>query len=138
MKTVSEIMTFELITVTENISIGKISEMMVAASIEHMPVIDDNGKLIGILSDKDINRIVSPFVGHGDATEKDKLTLEIKAKTVMLKDLHTCSDTDEIKHCAELMLQHSVHCIPVVDSERRISGIVTSSDIILYSLNYIG
>lgn len=95
----------------------------------HLPVVDDAGKLIGMLSDRDI-RLIRPsvaFVGKDDAmVQLWSIAVQQAAVFDPIKVRH---DTT-LKEAAELMLRWHVGGLPVVDEEGKLIGIITYTDLL--------
>jgi CBS domain-containing protein len=95
----------------------------------HLPVVDDTGKLIGMLSDRDI-RLIRPsvaFVGKDDAmVQLWSIAVQQAAVFDPIKVRH---DTT-LKEAAELMLRWHVGGLPVVDDTGKLIGIITYTDLL--------
>ena len=95
----------------------------------HLPVVDNDGKLIGMLSDRDI-RLVRPslmFVGKEDATVQ--LWLLAVQQAAVFDPISVKPETT-LKEAAELMMRWHVGGLPVVDEREKVVGIVTYTDIL--------
>lgn len=100
--------------------------------IRHLPVIN-GGKLVGILSHTDLERVAMP------GKEKHELTFYtgFDIGRIMTKNVHTIQAEDSIKDAAELLSFCNFHAIPVLEGEDLV-GIVTSTDIINFMLENFG
>lgn len=95
----------------------------------HLPVVDDNGKLIGMLTDRDI-RLIRPslaFVGKEDAMVQ-LWSLSVQQAAVF--DPIKVNPDTTLKEAAELMLRWHVGGLPVVDERERLVGMITYTDIL--------
>jgi CBS domain-containing protein len=95
----------------------------------HLPVVDDDGKLIGMLSDRDI-RLIRPslmFVGKEDATVQ-LWSLAVQQAAVF--DPISVKPETTLKEAAELMMRWHVGGLPVVDEREKVVGMVTYTDIL--------
>jgi CBS domain-containing protein len=123
-------MSHDPITVTPNTGMLDASNIMHKYDIRRLPVVDDNGKLVGIVTRGDI-REASP----SDATslsiwELNYLLTKVKVKEIMTRNPITVYSTDTISKAARLMLENKVGGLPVVDSlYGTLMGIITESDI---------
>lgn len=130
MKKVSDIMTKSLVTVSKDETLEVASKLMSEKGISHLLVIAPDSSLLGIISDRDTKKFISPFVGSGRETPQDKATLSIKVERIMKTDVITVSPDDTVKLCIEKMLTKAIHAVPVVEgSSRRLRGIVTTTNI---------
>lgn len=131
---VSQIMTKSLITVnTAHHTLHNVKDIFRREHIRHLPVTAGD-KLIGMISKNDIMRLSfgSIFDNQGDADEAifDMLTID----QVMTHNPKSVTSDTPIKEVAEILVKEDFHSLPVVD-DGKITGIVTSTDIIGYLLN---
>jgi CBS domain-containing protein len=122
MKIVNDEMTRRVAVVTENDDISEAFTYMTLLEMHHVPVLRD-GKLVGVLSDRDILLIAE---GKGGNAKVPKMPV----REVMTENVITCAPSSSIGRVAELMLEHKVHCLPVIHEDRRLVGIITSTDLI--------
>jgi CBS domain-containing protein len=114
---VSNIMSTDLVTVTENDIAELVLKVMEWRHIRHLPVEDSQGKLKGIITK---NRLVR----YLNNPEKDGLAT---AADVMDTDPITIGPSDDIKYAMLLMIDKGVSCLPVVEKDELI-GIITDKD----------
>lgn len=129
--TIKDIMTTKVVTVEMDDSIGVIREIFSYAGFSHVLVVDpESGTFVGVVSDRDVYRNVSCFIGSLSEQARDQATLNKKAHHIMTRRLITATEDMSIKQAAELMLANRISCLPVVSEDRKIRGIVTSKDIL--------
>lgn len=95
----------------------------------HLPVVDEGGKLIGMLSDRDI-RLIRPslaFVGKEDAMVQ---LWSIAVQQAAVFDPIKVKHDTTLKEAAELMLRWHVGGLPVVDEDGKLIGIITYTDLL--------
>jgi CBS domain-containing protein len=125
---VSEWMTTSVKTVTPDTPISAAHKLMKDAKIRRLPVLKD-GVLVGIITLGDV-REASP----SDATslsiwELNYLWGQLTVGRVMTEKVTTVKPTDLVIDAAQLMLDHKISGLPVVDENGRLVGILTESDI---------
>ncbi len=125
---VADIMTRKLITVSPELSIGEIRPMFDQYQIHHLLVVED-GKLVGLISDRDVLRNISPFVNTTAEDEKDSFTLTRKARQIMTTKLVTVESNEGIRDACNRLLQSKVSLLPVVD-EGKLVGVVSWKDVL--------
>jgi len=136
-------MTLSLIMKTDVISIGMDEPLKAALDlctnrgIRHLMVVNDEGALVGILTDRDIRYHLSPRLGTISENNSDRATLERRVHTVMARDVVTGTPDMSLGAAARKILHDRVGCLPVVDSGYRVVGVVTTSDFLLLMANAV-
>ena len=122
-------MTRQPVTVRSTDGLDAALAKMKAGRFRHLPVVDDEGKLVAVLSDRDI-RMIHPslaFVSPQDAA------LQLASTTVRQAALHdpvTIPPTASLRQAAELMLRWEVGGLPVTSEAGVLVGIITYTDIL--------
>jgi len=122
-------MTKDVITGTPETSMMKASKIMKEKGISRLPVVDEKGVLVGIVSDRDIKDASPSKATTLDMHELYYLLSEIKLKDIMTKKVVTIRQNETVDRAAAVMLEHNVGGMPVVDEAGKVVGIVTDSDI---------
>jgi len=125
-----DIMKKNVKTVLANLTVKEAQTIMDDLKIRHLFINDDQGFLIGIISDRDIKTVLSPFIGSKMEDVKDRCTLTLPLKKIMTKKVITCSPDDDVKKCAQLMLDERFSTMPIINTEGRLIGAVSSTDLI--------
>jgi CBS domain-containing protein len=115
-----DIMTRNVTTCNRDTAINEVARIMRDEDVGAVPVIGADGKLEGIITDRDI--IVSGLTS-------DKNDAEIRAEDCMTTDLYTANQNDRLVEVINEMGDHQIRRVPVVDSRDRLVGIVAMSDI---------
>ena len=126
---VKERMTRNPATVKPEDRLQEAISKMERGHFRHLPVVEDGGKLIGMLSDRDI-RLIRPslaFVGKEDATIQ--LRSIAVQQAAVFDPIKVRYDT-ALKEAAELMLRWHVGGLPVVDEGGKLIGIITYTDLL--------
>ena len=136
---VSRSMTSEVITVTGDASIFDAQEKMAKHQIRHLPVIDADNTLVGIVTDRDIRSALpySLFKDPGSAAERKKVE-NLKIKDIMTRDPMAISPVDTIQDALLLIQQKRVGAFPVVDENRKLKGIISVRDLLRAFTNVLG
>jgi acetoin utilization protein AcuB len=131
---VSEYMTPNPMSVKEDSSILETAELMKEHKVRRFPVLRDD-ELIGIVTDRDLRSAAPSQVVSFDAQERElmpelhSLLAGITVKEVMSREVITIHPEQTIVAAAQLMLEHRMSGIPVVDSRGQLLGIITETDI---------
>ncbi|MFG6121320.1 acetoin utilization AcuB family protein [Thalassobacillus sp. B23F22_16] len=124
---VEEIMKTDVITMKPTETIGKALQLLNEHHIRHLPIVDENNYVIGIVSDRDV-RDASPSIF--DESESEEFENEIQ--TIMSHPVITVHPLDFVEEVASIFYEHEIACVPVTKEERLI-GIITEKDM-LYTL----
>lgn len=111
--TVGDMMTTQVRTLREDESINEADWDMVVGGFRHIPVVDDEHRLVGIVSDLDLRHRIN--AGHSVAS-------------TMTREVHTVSPTTSAVEAIEYLLMAKQNALPVVDERRTLIGIVTTTD----------
>ena len=134
--TVEEFMTSELCTMSETDSVNDARKVMTERHIRHIPVTDDENRLIGLVTHRDIlAATVTESEGRENKTS-DTGGGDTKLSNIMIKNVSVVNKADSLRTAAMYMQSHKYGCMPVV-SDGRLAGIVTDSDFIAIAINLI-
>ncbi len=125
---VREIMTPRPVTIFAGQSMAEAVEKMRVNHCKHLPVISDDGHVIGILSDRDCRTaLASPYTLHEDY-DPDELARALAVRKAMSPAPITTQPETLVSHAAQLMLDHQISSLPVLIGETLV-GILTTTDI---------
>lgn len=127
--TIDEIMSREVKVVTPDTALMEIQERFHEHGFRHLLVVEDE-HLVGVISDRDVLRAVSPFLDTLSEEPRDVKTLTRPAREVMHADPITVRPGTPIEEAGKLLLERSISCLPVITENGAIVGIVTSKDIL--------
>ncbi len=126
---IREWMTQDVITVTPDTSMMKASKILKENRIRRLPVVDAEGRLIGIVSDRDIKEASPSKATTLDMHELYYLLSEIKVKDIMTRDPFTVRADDTVETVALNMIEKRIGGLPVVDDAGKLVGIISDSDV---------
>lgn len=132
---IRDIMTREVITANLDDDLEKVRRLFTRYRFRHLPVLDDDGALAGIVSDRDILANVSPFAGTINERTVDANSLKKRAHQIMTRRPQTAAPAEKAERAAIVMLHQRISCLPVVDEGGRLVGIVTMRDVMRWLLN---
>lgn len=122
-------MTKDVITITPDISLLKLGKLMRDKKIRRLPVVDEKGHVIGIVSDRDVRDASPSRATTLDMYEMHYLLAELKASSIMTPRPLTVKPTDTVESAAMLMLDNRVGGLPVVEENGDLVGIITDHDV---------
>jgi len=144
MATAKDIMTKEVITVTTDVTIEGLARIFTRHDISGAGVVDEDGKLIGIVTENDLikmeQRLHIPtvinifdaviYLGSSKRFEEDiKRMAATKVEDIFRKDVVTISESSTIEEIATIMSEKNIHHLPVV-KKGKLVGIVGKKDIV--------
>ncbi len=97
--------------------------------IRHLPVMDD-GKLIGVVSDRDLKEASPSGATTLDVYEMNYLLLKKKVRSLIRRQPITIKPTSSVGEAALLMHDQRIGCLPVVDETGALVGIITKTDLL--------
>ncbi|MBW2065478.1 MAG: CBS domain-containing protein [Deltaproteobacteria bacterium] len=130
-------MTSDVITVNEDTPVIKISKILEENDISHLPVIAE-GKLVGIITDHEVQEAVPPKSTTLSAHELHHLLAETKARDIMKQDPITIEPEETMEIAAVKMLEHKVGSLPVVGRKGELLGIITKMDVFRVLISITG
>ena len=128
--TLGKIMTARIVTVEMDDRLEVVKEIFDTMSFHHLLVVDEHKKLSGVLSDRDLLRALSPYVGSAAETARDLATLNKRVHQIMTRRPITLRQESGIPEAVELLLKNRISCIPIVDDEFKPVGIVSWRDLL--------
>ena len=144
-KTVAQIMTTEPITVTPKTSLTEAIKILAERQISGLPVVDNSGELVGIISETDLTWQETgvdtpPYIMFLDSviylqnpTKHDREVQKALGQTVgdaMSDRPATITGDRPVREAARIMHEKKVRQLPVVDDDDRLIGIITQGDVI--------
>ena len=123
------IMSTRTVTVTMDDSLARARALFHEHHFHHLLVVQ-NKILLGIISDRDLLKAVSPHIGTLSETDRDRATLNKRAHQIMSRKLITVRADTSVEVAARLLLEHRVSCLPVVTTDGALEGIVTWRDLL--------
>ncbi len=131
-ETVADIMTRRVIVLREEDNLVRLSEGMERYHLRHLPVTSED-KLVGLITHRDLLRLTVSSLMADDPTEQEKQTTLFEntfVAEVMTPDPITVSPDTPVKQAAKEMIETKYGCLPVVDENQKLVGIVTEHDFI--------
>jgi len=107
--------------------------------VKGLPVIDKEGKLVGMLSMTDILKAVHPsymslmnlsnFTWDGMVESLAKSVADKKIETVMSKEVFTVKEDDPLMECVDLIIKNNIRRLPVIDKAEKVAGMIYERDV---------
>ncbi len=136
---VSKSMTRKVKTIGPETSLVEAQQIMSREKIRHLPVVDGNNRLIGIVTDRDIrSALPSTILDHGAAAKDREKIAGLKAQDLMTKTPITVSPMDTLQDALLLIQKARVGAFPVVDEQGFLVGIISVRDMMRAFINVLG
>lgn len=119
---VGDLMTREVISIAPDLEIDTALEVMGANDVRRLPVISSTNRVIGVISKNDI------MAAWPRSEEEEEMP---KVRVVMTDYVYTIGPDESVARAAELMMNHDISCLPVLQDHDLI-GIITESDLFRY------
>ena len=112
---IADLMTSDVTTILEEDNVKKAATLMLEKNVTHLPVVTDDNKLIGIVTSWDLSKSI--------ATNSENL------KDIMTKTVKFCRSSDSIEDISRMMRKYDISCLPVVDENFVVEGMITTDQI---------
>lgn len=129
-------MSHPVITVPPNMAITKAHELMARENINQCPVVK-SGKLIGLITEKDILKAYPSSATTLAVWEIASLLEKIKVEDIMLKKFQTVEENTPIEVAARVLVDHKISALPVLRNKELV-GIITETDLFKIMLEMLG
>ncbi|MCS4503533.1 hypothetical protein KBTX_03318 [wastewater metagenome] len=127
--TAADIMTRRVFTLTGDDSVELARDLCQDHRVRHIPVVDQDHRLVGLVSDGDVLRSLSPFMHTAAERDRDRFTLRRPIHQIMTRAPETVTGAVDVRECARRMSAHGVGSLPVLDDEALV-GILTWQDVL--------
>jgi acetoin utilization protein AcuB len=134
-------MTQKVVTINKDADILEAKELMEQYQIRHVPVVEPDGLLIGMITDRDIRSALPLSYYKKDSpleSENKSSAPSIKVKEIMSQNLTTLSPMDTIQDALLLIQKTMVGALPVVDKKDKLLGIISVRDLLRTFINVLG
>lgn len=140
-RTVQEIMTEQVIGLEPQDNLARAIEVIQTEECRHIPIIDEQGKFLGLVSDRDILRNL-PYAGKRPPSApkrfRDKLfatnswttNFLMPIENIMVRNVLHISPSCKIREAADILYRKKISCLPVINEYEKLQGIVTITDLL--------
>ena len=135
---VKDNMTRNPYTIGLNQSVSEALDIMSACKVHRLPVVDQKGKLIGIVTQGIIASNTPNNSSSLSVFELNYLLNKLQIKDIMIKDPYSIGPDALLEEAATMMRKNDVGCLSVVDDENNLLGIITHNDIFEAFINLLG
>lgn len=136
--TVKELMTTEVVTVNHLDLMMKVKEVFDTNNFHHLPVVDKDHKLLGIISQHDFNKVLTTFSVFKNSKAEianRRFMMSLLAKDVMTKQVARLHPEDAISIAVGIFKENLFHALPIIDDENRVVGMLSTYDLLNYAFD---
>ena len=127
------IMTTDLITLLPTANLAEARELMHKHKIHHLPVVDDNNRLIGLVTLTNVLAATDSILRDPDNSIQPA---EVIVKDIMVTDVATVDERASLRQAALFLEKHRIGCLPVV-TDGMLKGIITETDFVAVAINLL-
>ena len=128
---IKEIMTPKVISIKVDSLFSEVPKKFSQFNIRHLPVVDDQNKLVGLMTQRDLYKLQSPRKLEDGSWYYDEDALnEYILEKVMIKNPFAMQTEDCVGELVLAMVRSKYGCIPIVDKNKVLTGIVTRVDVL--------
>ena len=131
--TVKDAMSTELITLSEDETLDLVEQVMRLGRVRHLPVTRGQG-LVGLITHRDLLRASISALADIDDTERLEILSQVKVRDIMNTEVRSVDPDQTLLQAAALLLEHRYGCLPVVNRQGRLVGILTEADFLRFSM----
>ena len=133
---VRDIMSSPVFAVGHTDNLKVVEEVMEWKHVRHLPVVNDDGHLVGLITHRDLLRACVSSIADIPRQEQDALLRGIPVRQMMQSEVLTVAPDSDVTAAARTMLERKIGCLPVVE-EGRLVGILTEADFLRYLLEIL-
>ena len=129
MMVIEDVMSRSVVTLKPEQTLRDAIDLLRSKHIRHLPVVE-GGKLVGIVSDRDVKRTTPSLVGGIERDEYDEALDATKVSRFMTRDPITVSPRTGLKAAVAIFIERKVGALPVIGPDGALAGIVTEIDLL--------
>jgi len=126
---VRDLMQRRVVRISADERLATAEDIMTLGSVRHLPVVR-GGLLVGIVSERDLLRASLSSLSGFDRHERRAFLQSVEVRRVMSSPAVTTTPETPLRHAAALLAERKIGCLPVVDLDGRLVGLVTETDLL--------
>ncbi|MBQ6334195.1 MAG: CBS domain-containing protein [Erysipelotrichaceae bacterium] len=135
---VKDNMVLNPIVIGPNQSVSEAISLMSDNTLHRLPVVDGSGKLVGLVTESVIKSNTPNNATSLSVFEINYLLNKLLIKDIMIKDVITIGKEALLEEAATLLRKNDIGCLPVVDEDYKLIGIITHNDIFTAFIDLLG
>lgn len=133
---VKDIMTNSVITLSPDDYVTKVEEIFKTNNIHHIPIVDEDNKVVGIISKTDFLMACQSLTFYNKDFKDEKnqrLFRSLLTSDLMTKQVAKLNEEDSVMVAAGIFKENLFHALPIVNANNKLVGIVSMLDLINYA-----
>ncbi len=126
------------ITIRPDQSVSEAVDLMSENKLHRLPVVDDQEKLIGLVTESVISRNTPNSASSLSVYELNYLLNKLKISDIMIRDVITIGKDALLEEAATVLRKYDIGCLPVTEEDGRLIGIITHNDIFTAFIDLLG
>ena len=128
-ESVGDVMSQSAFTIRADETLAAARTALETLGVHHL-LVENRGRIVGIVSDRDVLRNLSPYADGISAQSRDDATLRRPVYSIATYDLQTVELDTPLEEAAMLMLAREISCLPVRGYHGNVVGVITKSDLL--------
>ena len=125
---VRDLMTKKVVTLFEEETLPLAEDVMRYRKLRHLPVVDEHGVLVGLVTHRDILRAAMSRRAMRPTLAERAIEDHVAVRDILTRDVWTVGPTTTAARALALLRDHKFGCLPVIDEQRRLVGIISAED----------
>ena len=130
---VRDLMTEKVYSIRPGEDLARLIDLMDDIHIRHVPVVDDDRVIVGLVSQRDLIREVLHAPNDLPFSELRELLKRKNVRSIMTTDVETVEPETKLEDAGQLMLDNKLGCLPVAEGDRLV-GILTEADFVKFTV----
>ncbi|MEO6573279.1 MAG: CBS domain-containing protein [Polyangiaceae bacterium] len=118
-------------TISVNASLAGAIDTLQSLRVRHLPVVDDEGIIVGMISDRDLGSLMKTFIAGAEVDEMPDPPETRSLTELMSTDPITVQEDTDVTEIIDTLVDERIGAVPVVDSRDRVVGIISYVDILV-------
>lgn len=127
---VRELMSTPVTTLAPTDTLERAEDRMITSRVRHLPVVDDDDVLVGLVSLSDLLAASITWLRDPSGQEDRAAKRDVSVSEIMRRSLETIAPDADATYAADVFLAQKISCLPVIDEDDHLLGIVTDADFV--------
>ena len=127
---VRELMSTPVTTLAPTDTLERAEDWMITSRVRHLPVVDDDDVLVGLVSLSDLLAASITWLRDPSGQEDRAAKRNVSVSEIMRRSLETIAPDADAAYAADVFLAQKISCLPVIDEDDHLLGIVTDADFV--------